>query len=172
MRTKIDEWRPRRACRAGLVLAANVDVLGRRVVDLARDSRVGGPDARARDEPAFRGTGRQIETWLGVITEQQREGGYVIDFTVGQSFGEPQRFADNVSNRLGFGVWLHPNRTSANLYPCSALSLPRFFRNTRPPQLSILRPLTSSSHLLASMVNLAKLKRPPESYTRIAGKPV
>ncbi len=31
-----------------------------------------------------------FETWLGVITEQWREGGYVIDFKVGQSFGEPQ----------------------------------------------------------------------------------
>ncbi len=30
-----------------------------------------------------------FETWLGVITEQWREGGYVIDFKVGQSFGEP-----------------------------------------------------------------------------------
>jgi hypothetical protein len=28
--------------------------------------------------------------WLGVITEQWPEGGYVIDFKVGQSFGEPQ----------------------------------------------------------------------------------
>src|SRR6266436_10403325 len=31
-----------------------------------------------------------FETWLGVISEQWREGGYVIDFKVGQSFGEPQ----------------------------------------------------------------------------------
>src|SRR5882724_10104342 len=30
------------------------------------------------------------DTTLGVITEQWREGGYVIDFKVGQSFGEPQ----------------------------------------------------------------------------------
>src|SRR6266481_6700046 len=31
-----------------------------------------------------------FETWLGVITEQWRGGCYVIDFKVGQSFGEPQ----------------------------------------------------------------------------------
>src|SRR5260221_12779004 len=48
MRTKIDEWRPRRACRAGLILAADADVSGRRVVDAAPDSRVRGPDARKR----------------------------------------------------------------------------------------------------------------------------
>jgi len=30
--------------------------------------------------------------YLGVIKEQWREGGYVIDFKVGQSFGEPQGF--------------------------------------------------------------------------------
>ena len=47
IRTKIDEWRSRRACQAG-----------RRVVDVARDSRVGGSDGHARGEPAFRGTNR------------------------------------------------------------------------------------------------------------------
>jgi hypothetical protein len=29
-----------------------------------------------------------METWLGVKTEQWREGGYVIVFKVGQNFGE------------------------------------------------------------------------------------
>jgi hypothetical protein len=33
-----------------------------------------------------------METWLGVITEQWREGGYVIDFKVGQTFGEPHDY--------------------------------------------------------------------------------
>src|SRR5258708_33648131 len=49
----------RRACRAGLILAADADASARRVVDVARDSRVGGSDARARSEPAFRSTGNQ-----------------------------------------------------------------------------------------------------------------
>src|ERR1700730_6441502 len=49
---------PRRACRANLVLAAGADASGRRVVDVAPDSRVTGSDARARGEPAFLGTGR------------------------------------------------------------------------------------------------------------------
>jgi len=71
-------------------LAADADASVRRVVDVVRDSPAGDSDARARGAPAFRGTGRSIETWLGVITEQRREGGYVIDFKVGQSFGEPQ----------------------------------------------------------------------------------
>src|SRR5258708_30040446 len=90
MRTKIDEWRPRRACRPGLVLAADADVSGRRVVDVARDSRVGGSDGHARGEPAFQSTGRRIEPWLGVITEQWRQAGYLTDFKVCQNFGEPQ----------------------------------------------------------------------------------
>src|SRR4029077_15695133 len=87
-RTKIDEWRPRRACRAGLILAADADASVRRVVDVVRDSPAGDSDARARGEPGVPGTGVKMETWLGVITG--REGGYVIDFKVGQSFGEPQ----------------------------------------------------------------------------------
>src|SRR5258706_4703585 len=58
MRTRIGGRRPRRACRAGLGLAADVDVSGRRVVDVSPDSRVRGSDARAGVEPAFRGTGR------------------------------------------------------------------------------------------------------------------
>ena len=45
----------------------------------------------ANEERAFRGIDRSIETWLGVIPEQRREDGYVIDFKVGQSFGETQR---------------------------------------------------------------------------------
>jgi hypothetical protein len=78
------------ARRAGLILAADADASVRRVVDVVRDSPAGDSDARARDESAFRGTDRKIETWLGVITEHWREGGYVIDFKVGQSFGESQ----------------------------------------------------------------------------------
>src|SRR5436853_7294520 len=58
IRTKIDEWRPRRAGRAGLVLAADADVSGRQVVDVAPDSRVTGSDGPARGESAFRSTGR------------------------------------------------------------------------------------------------------------------
>jgi hypothetical protein len=38
--------------------AFHVDVSGRRVVDVAPDSRVRGSDARARGEPVFRSTGR------------------------------------------------------------------------------------------------------------------
>ena len=45
----------------------------------------------ANEERAFRGIDRSIETWLGVIPEQRREDGYVIDFKVGQSFGEAPR---------------------------------------------------------------------------------
>jgi hypothetical protein len=48
MQTKIDEWRPRRACRAGLVLAADADVSGWRVVDVPPDSRVTGSEGPAR----------------------------------------------------------------------------------------------------------------------------
>src|SRR3984893_18063952 len=44
--------------RPALVLAADGDVSGRRVIDVARDSRVRGSDARPRGEAAFRGTGR------------------------------------------------------------------------------------------------------------------
>src|SRR6266446_2103765 len=43
-RTKIDERRPRRACRAGLILAADADASVRRVVDVVRDSPAGDSD--------------------------------------------------------------------------------------------------------------------------------
>jgi hypothetical protein len=33
----------------------------------------------------------EVQDTPTVVTEQWREGGYVIDFKVGQSFGEPQR---------------------------------------------------------------------------------
>ena len=49
---------PRRACRAGLILAADADASVRRVVDVVRDSPAGDPDACARGEPAFGGIGR------------------------------------------------------------------------------------------------------------------
>ena len=42
-------------------------------------------------------TGRSIS---GVITEQWREGGYVIDFKVGQSFGEPQDVLETLAQVL------------------------------------------------------------------------
>jgi hypothetical protein len=40
------------------IQAADADVSGRRVVDVAPDSRVGRSDTRARGEPVFRGIGR------------------------------------------------------------------------------------------------------------------
>src|SRR5260221_14686938 len=45
-----------------------------------------GSDARARTEPAFRGTGQEIETWLGVITEQLLEGRLCHWFQSGPEF--------------------------------------------------------------------------------------
>src|SRR5437868_645606 len=67
------------------------DASVRRVVEVVRDSPAGDSDARARGAPAFRSTGRRIETWLGVSGENSGgRAAAIIDFKVGQNFGEPQ----------------------------------------------------------------------------------
>jgi hypothetical protein len=72
---KIDGRRPRRACRVGLVLAPDADAPGRRVVDVT---------IVPRRRPINRNMARSYNrTW--------RESGDVIDFKVGQRFGEPHR---------------------------------------------------------------------------------
>jgi len=60
--TRTDRRQPRRACRAGVFRASDADVSARRVVGEARESRGRGSDVPARGEPAYRGTGRRIET--------------------------------------------------------------------------------------------------------------
>src|SRR5205814_10142453 len=59
------------------------------VVDAKRDSQEGDFAAHERSEPAFRSRARRSETWSGFITEWWWDGSsYVIDFTVGWSFGD------------------------------------------------------------------------------------
>jgi len=88
-RARIGGWRPKRACRAGLVLAADVDVSGRRVVDVAPDSRVrgseGAPEANQRSED------RPMNRNMARSSNRRVAGGLLChDFKPGQSFGEPQ----------------------------------------------------------------------------------
>ncbi len=69
---RIGGRRPRRAYRAGLILAANADASVRLVVDVVRDSPVGDSDVRARGEPArstsvWRTTGARIDREYEVI---------------------------------------------------------------------------------------------------------
>src|SRR6185437_15348273 len=72
-------------------LGEDVDASARPVVDAKRDSQEGDFAAHERSGPAFRSRARRSETWSGFITEWWWDGSsYVIDFTVGWSFGEPQ----------------------------------------------------------------------------------